>query len=121
MDGNLAALNEHLARQEAKDYEHEWKEDYIDDCVNAAMYQLKTEGSFMHDGLNYKPLDIFCGCEEDIQNAANAALLNLMFSPLESQKSLTNLPEWITYELETWVDADYAYEQHVKENEPQEP
>jgi len=121
MDGNVAALNQHLAYQEAKDYEHNWKENYIDDCVNAAMYQLETEGSFMHDGLNYKPLDIFCDCEENIQDAANSALLNLIFFPLESQKSLTNLPDWIAYELANWVDADEAYEQHVKDNEPQEP
>jgi hypothetical protein len=121
MDGNLAALNEHLASLDAEDYEQEWKAGYINDFVETTMYQLKTEGSFTFDnGFNYKPLDFFCESEEEVQDAANAALLSLMFNPLESKKSSTNLDDLLAKELEKWVDVNSAYEQHVKDNEPQE-
>jgi hypothetical protein len=120
MDGNLAAINEHLARQEAKDYEHNWKENYIDDCVNAAMHQLEVQSYFMHEGNRYNLLDVFADCSPNSQMGVGDALKMLMFK--EGAEVYSNdLQEWATDELANWVDADYAYEQHVKDNEPQEP
>jgi hypothetical protein len=120
MDGNLAALNEHLARQEAKDYEHEWKENYIDDCVNAALYQLEVQSYFMHEGVRHDLLDVFTCCSLNTQMGVGDALKMLMFKQGAEVYS-NNLLEWATEELGRWVDAEAAYEQHVKDNEPQEP
>ncbi len=120
MDGNLAALNEHLAQQADKDYENEWKFNYIDDCVNAALYQLEVQSYFMHDGVRHSLLDLFADTHPNAQMGVGDALKMLMFKQGAEVYS-NNLLEWATEELETWVDADYAYEQHVKDNEPQEP
>ncbi len=110
MDGNTAALNEHLARQEDIDYENEWKENYIDDCVNAAMYQLELKELDM--------IDAVCEIQGNGREAFNDILFQFVFRNKMGQE---NLQDYLKQELETWVDADKAYEQHVKDNEPQEP
>ena len=120
MDGNVAALNEHLAEQEDIDYENEWKENYIDDCVNAAMYQLEVQSYFMHEGVRHSLLDVFADCSLNAQMGVGDALKMLMFKQGAEVYS-NNLIEWATEELANWVDAEEAYEQHVKDNEPQEP
>ncbi len=119
MDGNLAALNEHLAQQADKDYENEWKENYIDDCVNAAMYGLELEKEFKSsEGISRDLIDVICELQGNIREVFNDMLFHFVFRDKMGQE---NLQDYLKQELETWVDADYAYEQHVKDNEPQEP
>ncbi len=120
MDGNLAALNEHMAQQADKDYENEWKFDYVEQCVDSAMYQLEIQSYFMHEGNRYSLLDVFADCSPNAQMGVGDALKMLMFDE-NAEAYAGNLFAWATDELATWVDADYAYEQHVKDNEPQEP
>ena len=76
MDGNLAALNEHLARQEDIDCESNWKENYIYDCVNAAMFQLEVQSYFMHEGVRHDLLDVFTCCSLNTQMGVGDAFKN---------------------------------------------
>ena len=119
MDGNLAALNEHLASLDAEDYEQEWKAGYIEDCVEAAMFKLETQSYFMHHGNPYNLLDVFADSELDNQMGVGDALKMLMFKE-DAQVYSADLEKWVRDELATWVDADEAYERHVSANEPQE-
>ena len=120
MDGNLAALNEHLASLDAGDYEQEWKAGYIDDCVEAAMWQMATTKKFMHNGnLIYSVLDLFAEAQLDAQLDAADALAMLIFKE-DAQVYSEDLEKWARVELAAWVDADAAYERHVSANEPQE-
>ena len=119
MDGNTAALNEHLAQQEAVDYENEWKQNYIDECVESAFDQIKEQSYFMHEGVRHSLLDVFADCSLNAQMGVGDALKMLMCRQGAEIYSI-NLIEWAADELATWVDADEAYEQHVKDNEPQE-
>ena len=110
MDGNTAALNAYLAQQEAEHYQADWKENYIDDCVNAAMYQLELKELDM--------IDAVCEIQGNGREIFNDILFRLVF---RNDKDLQeNIQDYLKQELETWVDADEAYEQHVKDNEPQE-
>jgi hypothetical protein len=119
MDGNLAALNEHLASLDAEDYEQEWKAGYIDDCVEAAMFQLETQSYFMHNGNLYSLLDVFCDASLNAQMGIGDALKMLMFKEGAEVYS-ADLEAWAREELADWVDADDAYDRHVSVNEPQE-
>ena len=119
MDGNLAALNEHLASLDADDYEQEWKAGYIDDCVEAAMFQLETQSYFMHNGSRYNLLDVFADAELNAQMGVGDALKMLMFKE-DAQVYSEDIETWVRAELAAWVYADAAYERHVSANEPQE-
>ena len=119
MDGNLAALNEHLARQEDIDYENEWKFEYFEDCINAAMYGLELEKEFKSsNGISRDLIDVICELQGNGREVFNDILFQFVFRNKIGQE---NLQDYLKQELETWVDADEAYEQHVKDNEPQEP
>ena len=120
MDGNLAALNEHLARQEDIDYENEWKFDYVCDCIDAAMYGLELEKEFKSsNGISRDLIDVICELQGNGREVFNDILFQFVF---RNNKDLQeNIQDYLKQELETWVDADEAYEQHVKDNEPQEP
>ena len=109
MDGNTAALNEHMAQQEAVDYENEWKQNYFEECVESAMYQLELKELDM--------IDAVCEIQGNGREAFNDILFNLVFRNKIGQE---NLQDYLKEELATWVDAEAAYEQHVKDNEPQE-
>lgn len=122
MDGNLAALNEHLARQEDIDYESTWKENYIEECVDAAMYGLELEKEFKNSkGISRDMIDAICEIEGDAKKVFNAILFQAVFGKYESKALKAYLQEKVREELATWVNAKKAFEQHVKDNEPQEP
>ena len=119
MDGNLAALNEHLAQQEDINYENEWKENYVSDCVDAAMYGLESEKEFKSSkGISRDMIDAICEIQGNGREIFNDILFQLVFRNKIGQE---NLQDYLKQELETWVNAEEAYEQHVKDNEPQEP
>jgi len=112
MDGNVAALNEHLAQQADKDYENNWKRNYIDECVETSMLDLELKLLEM--------IDAICEIEGEAKKIFNEILFKAVFSN-ESKAVQAFLQEKVQEELATWVDAEEAYEQHVKDNEPQEP
>ena len=90
MDGNLAAINQHLAYQEAIDYEHNWKENYIYDCVNAAMYQLELKELDM--------IDAVCEIQGNGREIFNDILFQFVF---RNNKDLQeNIQDYLKQELE---------------------
>ena len=119
IDGNTAALNEHLSQQETMDYENEWKFDYIEQCIDAAMYEIEVNSFFMHEGSRYNLLDVFADCDSNTQMGVGDALKMLMFNQGAAVYA-EELKEWARDELAKWPDADKAYELHVSINEPQE-
>ena len=120
IDGNTAAINQYLPQCEAQVYEQEWKFDYTEECIDAAMYQIEVQTYFMHEGNRYSLLDVFCDANPNTQMGVGDALKMLMLKE-NSEAYSDNLSEWARDELANWVNADKAYEKHVKDNEPQEP
>lgn len=81
MDGNLAALNEHLARQEFIDYENDWKENYTYICGCIAMHDLESEKVFTNDeGFSRDMIDVVCEIEGDAKKIFNDILFQAVFN-----------------------------------------